>query len=206
MSVRAETLSASAGWADVDITPPLGIGLGGRGGPEATAHKVLDPLYAEVLYLKDGKGTGMVVVSFDLVGISHELSERIRTAIVRELGVGYDLVVLNCSHTHSGPYMIRDLIAGVGPPPQMEIDYFKTLTDKIIEATRAAKKSIAPVKVEVFEGKSRVAINRRGKNREGKRAIIPDPNGPIAEKVWILKLSPLDGGAPAVIFPTPATR
>lgn len=191
---------AEAGWAEVNITPPLGIGLGGRGGPETLAKRIIDPLHAQVVYLKDANGSGMVVVSFDLIGMSHALSERIRNAVVRELGVEYNLVVLNCSHTHSGPYMIRDLIAGVGPAPQIEIDYFDSLTEKIISATRAARKALAPAKVEVFEGASRVAINRRGKNKQGKRGIIPDPDGPIAEKVWVLKLSPLDGRPPAVIF------
>ncbi len=192
--------TAEAGWAQVEITPPLGIALGGRGGPETLAKTLLDPLLAQVFYLKDANGTGMVVVSLDLIGLSHELSERIRMAIVRELAVEYNLVILNCSHTHSGPYMIRDLIAGVGPAPQIENDYFKSLTDKIISATRTAKKVLTPVKVEVFEGASQVAINRRGKSKEGKRGIIPDPNGPIAEKAWILKLSPLDGQPPAIIF------
>src|SRR5258706_1717955 len=42
---------ATAGWAEVDITPPLGIGLGGRGGPGTLASKILDPLVAQVLYL-----------------------------------------------------------------------------------------------------------------------------------------------------------
>lgn len=192
--------SAEAGWAQVEITPPLGIGLGGRGGPDTLAKTLLDPLWAQVLYLKDTNGTGMVVVSFDLIGMSHELSDRIRTAIVRELGVEYNLVVINWSHTHSGPYMIRDLMAGVGPAPQIEINYFKSLTDKTISAVRAAKKTLTPVKVEVFEGASQVAINRRGKNKEGKRGIIPDPNGPIAERVWILKLSPLNNQPPAILF------
>src|SRR5437762_9883359 len=94
-----------AGWAEVDITPPLGIALGGRGGPTTLATKVLDPLYAQVLYLKDGKGKGFVLVSFDLVGMPHDLSDRLRTAIVHELGVEWNMVVLNPSHTHSGPYM-----------------------------------------------------------------------------------------------------
>src|SRR2546421_5676155 len=84
--------AAMAGWAQVEITPPLGIGLGGRGGPETLAKNNLDPLYAQVLYLKDSKGTGFVLASFDLVSLPHELSDRIRNAIVNELGVEWNLV------------------------------------------------------------------------------------------------------------------
>ena len=195
-----ETTSAQAGWADVDITPPLGIGLGGRGGPETLATKVLDPLHAQVLYLKDSKGTGFVLVSFDLVSFPHDLSDRIRNDIVNELGVDFKLVVLNTSHTHSGPYMIRSLMAAVGPPPQIEVEYFKTLEKKIISATRAARKSLQPVEVEVFEGKSDVGINRRGRNKAGKMTMLPTAAAPYEEKVWVLKLTPKNGGSPAVIF------
>ena len=129
-----------AAWAEVEITTPLGIALGGRGGPGTVANKVLDPLYAQVLHLTDGKGKGFVLVSFDVVGLPHDLSDRLRTDIVHELGVEWDLVVLNCSHTHSGPYMIRSLIAGVGPTPEIESKYFDALTEKIVTATRAARK------------------------------------------------------------------
>src|SRR4051794_35742535 len=106
---RADNLAtdtASAGLAEIEITPPLGIALGGRGAPSAPSKKVLDPLFAQVLFLKDAKGTGFVLVSLDMVGIAHELSEKIRLDIVHELGVPWNLVVLNTSHTHSGPYMI----------------------------------------------------------------------------------------------------
>ena len=198
--VRAENHIALAGWAEVDITPPLGISLGGRGTPETLAKKILDPLSAQVLYLKDANGTGMVIVSFDLIGMSHDLGEHIRNSIVHELGVEYNLVVLNCSHTHSGPYMFRDLMAGIAPQPQNEIDYFNALADKIVSAARAAKKSLTPVKVEVFEGTSKIAINRRGHDSAGHPGIIPNPAGPIADKLWILKLSPINGAPPAILF------
>lgn len=198
-SNAVEYVSAQAGWAEVEITPPLGIGLGGRGGPETVATKVLDPLFAQVLYLKDAKGAGFILASFDLVGLPHELSDRIRTDIVNELGIEWNLVVLNASHTHSGPYMIRSLMAGVGPAPLVEIDYFKFLEDKIVSATRAAAKSLKPVKVEIFHGASEVGINRRGKNKLGNRGILPDPKGPFDEKVWVMKITP-DAGAAAVIF------
>src|ERR1035438_560439 len=66
---------ATAGWAEVEITPPLGIALGGRGGAETLASRVIDPLYAQVLYLKDGKGISFVLASFDLLGLPHRSEE-----------------------------------------------------------------------------------------------------------------------------------
>ena len=198
-SNAAENTSAQAGWAEVEITPPLGIGLGGRGGPGTVAQKILDPLFAQVLILKDPKGTGFVLVSFDLIGLPHDLSDRIRTDIVNELGVQWNLVLLNASHTHSGPYMIRSLIAGLGPAPQIELDYFKALEEKIISTTRLVRKSMKPAKVEVFHGTSDAGINRRGKNKLGKRGILPDANAPFDEKVWVMRLMP-ESGPGAVIF------
>ena len=190
-----------AGWAEVEITPPLGIALGGRGGAETLANQVIDPLYAQVLYLKDGKGTGFVLASFDLIGLPHDLSDRIRTRMVHELGVNWNLVVLNTSHTHSGPNMYRSLMAGVGPPPQVEIDYSNSLEEKMVSAARAAAKALQPVEVEVFQGASQVGINRRGKNKQGRSSgMIPDPTGPFDEKVWAMRLTPKNGGPPAVVF------
>src|SRR5215831_5894793 len=52
---RGAIADATAGWGEVEITPPLGIGLGGRGGPDTVANKVLDPLFAQVFYLKDAQ-------------------------------------------------------------------------------------------------------------------------------------------------------
>lgn len=192
--------SALAGWSEVEITPPLGIALGGRGGPTTAAKKILDPLSAQIVYLKDAKGTGFVLVSFDLIGMSHDLSEKIRLDLVHELGVPWNLIVLNTSHTHSGPYMIRSLMAGVGPAPEIEIQYFNALEEKIVSAARAAAKSMTPVQVEIFNGNSDLAMNRRGKNKKGETAMLPNAQGPIDPNLWIMKLTPENGNAPAVVF------
>lgn len=198
---EASTPAAVAGWAEADITPPVGIALGGRGAPQTASTQVLDPLYAQVVFMKDGKGTGFVLVSLDMIGVPRDLSDRIRMAMVEELGVEWNLVVLNASHTHSGPYMIRSLMAGLEPPPQVEVDYFKSLEEKVVQAARAAAKSLQPVKVEVFQGTSQLGVNRRGKNKRGVQAgMVPDAHGPIDEKVWVMKLTPANGGAPAVVF------
>ena len=194
--------SATAGWAEAEITPPLGIALGGRGGAETPASKVLDPLYAQVLCLKDGKGTGFVLVSLDMIGLPHDLSDRLRTGIVQELGTGWDLVVLNTSHTHSGPHMLRSLMAGVGPPPRVEAEYFRALEAKVCGAAREAGKAMRPVRVEVFEGAAQVGINRRGRNDQGRMGILPDASAPFDDRVWVMKLTPGDGHPPAVVFST----
>jgi neutral ceramidase len=194
----AET--AMAGWAEVEITPPLGIALGGRGGPDAQVTKILDPLYGQVLVLKDGKGTGFVLVSLDVVGIQHDTSDRIRMAIAGELGVELNLVIINCSHTHSGPFMYRNLFAGIEPHPQIEIDYLNSLIEKIIATARRAAKEMKPVKVEVFSGASKVGINRRGKNRQGQPGILPNATGPYSTNVWVMKVSVSNGEPGAIVF------
>jgi neutral ceramidase len=196
----AESLPAQGGWAEVDITPPMGIEMGGRGPTETVGKRVIDPLKAQVLFLRDGKGSGFALVSFDLVGMPHELSDRIRLMLVHELGVEWDLTVVNTSHTHSGPQMNLGIMAILNPVPQNQLDYQNAVYEKILQTARSAAKSMHPVKVEVFEGKSQIAINRRGHDKNGAASMRPNPNAPIAEKLWILKLTPLDGAAPAVIF------
>ena len=197
---NVSSMTAQAGWAGVEITPPLGIALGGRGGPDTLADKILDPLYAQVLFLRDGQGKGFALVSLDVIGVSHALSDRLRIALVHELGVEFNLAVINFSHTHSGPYMLRDLMAGLGPAPRVEAEYLRTLEQKVISAARVARGQLKPVTIESFRGTSRFGINRRGKAPNGKIAgIRPDANGYINETVWGLKLIPTDGSPAAFV-------
>src|SRR5688572_21292917 len=76
---RAKT---AAGWAEIDITPPLGIALGGRGGNYVLAKQVVDPLLAQVLLLQDDNGARFALLSVDLVGLPHDLSDRLRLSLV----------------------------------------------------------------------------------------------------------------------------
>ena len=56
-----------AGWADIDITPPLGLPMGGRGPRFTAGASILDPLSAQVLVLGDESGHRLLVVSVDLI-------------------------------------------------------------------------------------------------------------------------------------------
>ncbi len=200
-AATAVSSEAKAGWAQIEITPPLGMALGGRGGPDTLADKVLDPLHAQLLFLKDGHDAGFALVSLDVVGVSHAVSHRLRMVLVHELGVEFDLAVINSSHTHSGPYMYRDLMAGLGPAPAIESGYLQALEEQVIAAARTARKQLKPVSVESCRSTSRFGVNRRGKAPNGKMAgMRPDADGPINETVWGLKLVPVDGSPAAFVF------
>ena len=58
-----------SGWATVDITPEIGIPLGGRGPRFTGVDRILDPLSAQALVLEDAREHAILLVSLDVVGI-----------------------------------------------------------------------------------------------------------------------------------------
>ena len=94
--------SFRAGFARVDITPPLGTPLVGYF-EERRAKGVLDNLEANAVAFSDGERTA-VVVAADLLGIEGvEFGAALRGRIAESAGVGEDAVYVHCTHTHTGP-------------------------------------------------------------------------------------------------------
>jgi neutral ceramidase len=96
-------INAKAGWAEVDITPPLGLPMGGRGPRYAPGTEVLDPLVAQALVLEDRAGNRTLWISLDLIGLSYARSAALRYELAAITGIPYNAIVLNFAHTHSGP-------------------------------------------------------------------------------------------------------
>ena len=142
------------------------------------------------------KGKGFVLASFDLIGLTRDFSDRIRTRMVQELGVDWNLVVLNTSHTHSGPYMLRSLMAGSGRRPRWRSTISSSLEEQLVWRGRAAGGDAAGAGGGVSGDAPRLGINRRGKTPQGRQGMVPDPTAPFDDKIWSLKLTPRDGGSP----------
>ncbi|MHC4563540.1 MAG: hypothetical protein ACYS8X_12305, partial [Planctomycetota bacterium] len=87
-----------AGFAELDVTPPVGCWLLG---PVAQSTGVHDPLMARALVLDDGQ-TQVAILGIDLIGMGWELADELRTLIRERAGV--DLVLLQFSHTHNAPF------------------------------------------------------------------------------------------------------
>jgi len=139
-----------AGEGVVDITPPLGIEMGGfhrTPGNERRIKGNRQPTAARALLLSMG-GTEVAICSLDVAGIGKAMSERIRASVAREVGIPAENVRVCATHTHSMPCFCYLRQWGAIPT-----DYMAVVERKTVEAVRLAKADAAPAEVSL--GKSR---------------------------------------------------
>ncbi len=122
--VSADDTMLNAGLAAVDITPPIGVPLGGFGSPGRRifpfdvfnrypyAHWLkpsegaLDPIRAKFMVLKRGSQR-LLFASFDFVGVTAQFRKDLVERLAR-LGFQENEIFLSATHTHSGPGAIAD--------------------------------------------------------------------------------------------------
>ena len=152
---------ARAGWSEAQITPPLGLPMGGRGPEFTPGASVLDPLMAQAVVLEDGAGSRTLWISMDMVGLSYTMTSLIRHEVATVTGIPFESIVLNFSHTHSGPMSGFEGYATEVTKPEALQAYESGL---ITLSARMACESIdrlQPVRVKLHRGTSDIGISRR---------------------------------------------
>lgn len=142
------------GFAQVDITPPLGTPMGGQ--PcEYRAKGVETRLYARAMCLDDGQTT-VLIASGDILLIPNGLAADTCREAMEATGVPEANVVVCATHTHSGPSTVQVLGA------DFDATYLETLRRKIVEALTLAHKNRQDGVLHVGEGElDGYAFNRR---------------------------------------------
>lgn len=170
-----------AGIASVDITPPVGVDMTGFAGRPSGAVGIHDPLYAKALVLDDGS-TKLAVVTTDLLSLDFELVDKTRS-LIEEVGIPPTNVMLNSSHTHSGPATIS--LHGLGEPDPAYLD---VLYRKIIGAVIMANDRLFPAKLGYGRGAVQIGVNRREKRADGNMVLGTNPQGAIARYVDVIRV------------------
>ena len=98
-----------AGVAKIDITPQGPIWMAGYASRSHPSEGVLQQLYVKALALDDGHKGRVVIVSSDLIGLPRGVSDEVAIAVLKKYGVERGQLVLNVSHTHSGPVVWPNL-------------------------------------------------------------------------------------------------
>ena len=196
--LRAAESTWKAGTAKAIITPQQPMWMAGYASRTRPADGTLHELYVRVLALEDAEGKRAVVVSNDLLGISRSVSENVTKALRENFGLSPDQVMLNASHTHSGP-VLRSALYDAYPLDQEQINrieaYSTRLEGTIVRTVGEALARMTPVQVSRGEGMTDFAVNRRN-NREPdvpelkKRHAL---RGPTDHSVPVLAVRGLDG-------------
>lgn len=90
----------SIGYAELDITPPLGVTMPGYFHIRH-ATGVLDPLMVKTLAIRK-EDTTLAIAAFDLIEIEDSVVKEIRDKIQQETGVPPERVFVHTTHTHTG--------------------------------------------------------------------------------------------------------
>ena len=201
----ASQLSAAgfrAGLARVNITPDGPIWLSGYASRNKASEGVYQELFAKALALEDSKGYRVVIVSIDLIGIPRALADEVAARVQKEHALERSRLLLNASHTHTGPVVRSNLIT-MWDLSQGDLDringYGRDLADKLVKVTADALQDLAPAKLAFGEGKVSFAINRREPTPTGIKLGL-NPKGPVDHAVPVIEVRAADGKLRGIVF------
>jgi hypothetical protein len=112
-----------------------------------------------------------VIVSADLA--SFAFGPYFQHIIAGRLGLRPDEVLLCAIHTHSGPQLSLDKEY---PHPD-NARYTDVLTERLVTVVDRALRNLAPARIAVGHGTSRVGMSRRTIMPDGRVEMLPNPSG-----------------------------
>jgi neutral ceramidase len=188
----------TAGVARNLITPQPEILTWGFISREGPATSIESDLTVTALVIGCGP-TRVAIIAFDLGFMPMDVATSVRIRVAALIGADPDGVLLNFSHTHSGP-----------PPPSWSMEFLEQeptlqryqdyLMSQLDDCVRRAEASMEPVRVAAREGSIDIGVHRRELDADGLPFLGEDPDGSTDPAVSVVRIDRLDGHALAILF------
>ncbi|MEO7143591.1 MAG: neutral/alkaline non-lysosomal ceramidase N-terminal domain-containing protein, partial [Bryobacteraceae bacterium] len=196
------TAEFRAGVARANITPELPVWLTGYALRNHTANHVTLDLWAKALALDDGHRGRIVIVTTDLIGLPREISDEVAARCSKQFGLKRSELLMNSSHTHSGPAVWPNLRVMFDMSPEDEKrtrDYARKLTGQLVQIAGDALHDLSPARISYGQATADFSINRRIARL---RELNPgkDFPAPVDHGVPVLRVTGRDGKLRAVLF------
>ena len=182
-----------AGVAASNITPPVGVNMAGFASRDHGAEGVHDELRAKALVIDIGDEP-VCLITNDLIGFGREAAAELRAAVEETCAIPPDRVMINGSHTHSGPALSRR--SQVHQPHEAYLDY---LHAKVVGTVKMAADAREPVTLAYGREPVQVGINRR-ECVDGEVRLGRNPEGPVAPYVDVVRVTGEAGEILAILF------
>jgi hypothetical protein len=162
-------VTVRAGAATADITPGVGVAMGGYGARQGVSTGTIDALLVRAAVLSDGEREIAIAVC-DLIGVGPDLVRAARELIEADTGIPGSQVLIAATHTHSGPAGIRTRDAA---------EYVAVTARKIAGAVIQARAALTPVTLKL----GTVEVTTISQNRR-------HPDGPIETTAKVVLAAP----------------
>lgn len=151
------------GYAQIDITPPLGTTMPGYF-TERRSTDVLDPLLSKAVVLTQGDTT-LAIVMLDLIGVKKDILDTVYPMIEKDTGLKRENIFIHATHTHTG----------------VTVDEIKDqLPKQVSRAIKQAKENRKPENASAYgeSEESSVSFIRRYLMKDGSVRTNPGRNNP----------------------------
>jgi neutral ceramidase len=185
-----------AGAAAVKITPDKPMWMAGFASRTKPSEGVELDLFAKALALEDAGGKRLAFVTMDLIGIPQKLRKVVEDACAGKYQLAPENLVLNASHTHSGPEFRVETslyLEIMDHDTSENATYGDKLARQLVSLVGEALQKLAPARVQYTHARCGFAMNRRLPTRLGSYNNSPFPDGPVDHDVPVLEVSSPDG-------------
>jgi len=191
-----------AGVARIDITPHKPIWFAGYDERTHPSTGMVHPLWSKALAIQDTKGSRLVIVTTDLIGLPRAITDLVAARAQQEYGLTRASLLFNSSHTHTGPLLnprSRPLYNLSDDELRVIDDYSRELAENLFTVVGSALSRLAPAQMSYGLGQAHFALNRREPTPQG-IIIGVNPAGPVDPDVPVIRVASTDGTLLAVLF------
>ncbi len=195
------------GVAVAKVTPQKMLFMAGYASRKTPAVGKVQDLFAKALALQDEQGNKLVFVTLDLIGVPQLMRHAVAERAEKEFKLPQANLVMNASHTHSGPSLRTTPLTEKdkdNPKAKDAWDYTQKLQDDIVGIIGKALADVQPARLTWNKARCGFAMNRRRDytlppdHPNANKA--PNPNGPVDHEVPALRVEAPDGTLKATLF------
>ena len=189
------------GLARVKITPENPIRMAGYASRTKPFEGVDAHLFAKAMAFEDSDGNQSLLITADMIRFPGWLSEAVCRRLKESAGIERNAVLLNASHTHTGPALDPARYDAPADDINDSQAYARKLEDKLVTIGRQALADLKPARLGWDTGLVNFPMNRREFTERGVRLGV-NPRGPVDRGVPVLRVDGAGGKLRAVLFGT----
>lgn len=190
----------------IDITPPVGLPIGGNVRADNKSIGVHDNLFCNIILLEDKRET-VCFLSFDLLGLHFDSCRLIKSQISTKTGLNQKNIVISSTHTHSGPDVLDFFKEEIDSEC---VSYIKNIAEKVADGVRQAFDQLQDMQMRISKkAVDDLSFNRRLIMKSGSVKMnweYPDEKyglkeaGPIDPDLFVIALSDAQCSVKALIL------